>query len=81
LIYLCRSKYYEAELQDEVDSIVRSKFQNHVFPIIINIFDHISGTEKIMFDKRWDQSKRYEYDKATAKKAARTRKRRRRKRK
>jgi len=76
LIYLCRSQYKETELQDEVERIVKTKYAGRIKPIVINIYDHITGTERTLFDKRWEQTKRYELSKATAKKAVKTRKRR-----
>jgi len=75
LIYVCRSPYDENELQEEANSWVSYNFKSRIIPIIINIYDHLTGTETIKFDKRWEQTKRYELSKATAKKAARTRKR------
>ena len=76
-IYICRSKYSEKELQDSANRYVKSEFVNSIIPIVINIYDHITGTEKIVFDKRWDQSRRYYHDIATAHVAVKTRKRRR----
>ena len=75
-IFICRSQYPEKVLQDEAYGCVKSKYISSITPIVINIYDHISGTEKITFDKRWDQSRRYYHDIATEHVAARTRKRR-----
>jgi len=79
-IFICRSRNSEPELQDAANRYVKSEFTDSIIPIVININDHITGTEKIVFDTRWNQSKRYYHDIATAHKAVKTRIRRQRKR-
>jgi len=76
-IYICRSKYQEKILQDESYGCVK---MSAITPIVINIYDHISGREREIFDKRWNQSKRFYQDIATEHMAAKEKKRRRKKR-
>ena len=76
MIYLCRSQYSQKQLQNEANGFVKSKYKERVMPIIINIYNYMNGVERTTFDRRWEQTKRYELSKATAKKAVRTRKRR-----
>lgn len=74
-IFVCRSKHPEKELQDLANGFVEKAYSDRIIPIIINIYDHISGTEKITFDRRWIQTKRYYHDIATAHVAVKSRKR------
>jgi len=76
-IYICRSKYSEKELQDDAYGYVKRNYLKSVTPIVINIYDHITGREREIFDTRWDQSKRYYHHISTPHKAVATRKRRR----
>jgi len=77
MIYLCRSMKDQQHWQEKADNYVKSKLKSRIKPIIINIYDNITGTEKIEFDRRWQQTKTYDDSNATAKKAAKTRKSRR----
>jgi len=68
MIYLCRSQYSQKQLQNEADGFVKTKYKERVIPIIINIYNYMNGVERTTFDRRWEQTKRYELSKATAKK-------------
>ena len=74
MVYLCRSNTEQRYWQEKADNYVKSELKSRIKPIIINIYDNITGTEKIEFDRRWQQTKSYDDSNATAKKAVKTRK-------